>query len=49
MYDVGQQDGIDYLAMEHLEGETLAARLKKGPLPFPETLKIGAQIDGALD
>ena len=35
--------------MEYREGETLAARLRKGPLPFPETLRMGAQIDGALD
>jgi eukaryotic-like serine/threonine-protein kinase len=48
LYDVGQQDGTDYLVMECLEGETLADRLQKGPLPPVEVLKYGAQIADAL-
>src|SRR5256885_7290983 len=49
LYDVGHQDGIDYLVMEHLEGETLAARLKKGPLPADQVLQYAVQITDALD
>ncbi len=49
LYDVGHQDGVDYLVMECVEGETLAKRLEKSPLPLEQVLKIGAQIAGALD
>lgn len=49
LHDVGSQDGVDYLVMECLEGETLAARLLKGALPLEPALKYGAQIAGALD
>jgi eukaryotic-like serine/threonine-protein kinase len=49
LYDVGRQDGIDYLVMEYLEGETLALRLAKGPLPLEQTLRFGIQIADALD
>src|SRR5262252_3316586 len=49
LYDIGHQDGIDYLVMECLEGETLAKRLEKGPLPIDQVLKYGAQIADALD
>ena len=49
LYDVGHQDGTDYLVMECLEGETLAKRLEKGPLPFEQVLKFGGQIADALD
>jgi Tol biopolymer transport system component len=49
LYDVGQQDGTDFLVMEYLEGGTLAHRLEKGPLPLDQVLKFGTQIADALD
>jgi serine/threonine protein kinase/Tol biopolymer transport system component len=49
LYDVGNQDGIDYLVMECVEGETLVKRLEKGPLPLEQVLKFGMQIADALD
>jgi eukaryotic-like serine/threonine-protein kinase len=49
LYDVGSQDGVDFLVMECLEGETLADRLHRGALEFDEALKIGILIADALD
>jgi Tol biopolymer transport system component len=49
LYDVGRQDGVDYLVMECVEGETLAKRLEKGALPLDQVVKYGAQIACALD
>jgi eukaryotic-like serine/threonine-protein kinase len=49
LHDIGSQDGLDYLVMECVEGETLAKRLEKGPLPLEQVLKYGAQIADALD
>jgi len=49
LYDVGSQDALSYLVMECLEGETLAKRLEKGPLPVDQVLKYGMQICDALD
>ena len=49
LHDVGHQDGVDYLVMECVEGETLTKRLEKGPLPFEQVLKYGAQTADALD
>jgi Tol biopolymer transport system component len=49
LHDIGHQDGIDYLVMECVEGETLSNRLEKGPLPLEQVLKYGAQIADALD
>ncbi len=48
LYDIGSQNGTDYLVMEFLEGETLAERLRKGPLPLPEIYKIGIAVAEAL-
>jgi serine/threonine protein kinase len=48
LYDIGSQDGIDYLVMEFLEGETLADRLRKGAMPVGEALKIGKAVAEAL-
>src|SRR5262249_61598711 len=49
LYDVGNQDGVEYLVMEYLEGETLSDRLAKGPLPLDLTLRYGIEIAQALD
>ncbi len=49
LYDVGSQDGIDYLVMEYLEGETLAHRHKKGAMPLEQTLRYDIEIASALD
>jgi serine/threonine protein kinase len=49
LYDVGHEQDVDYIVMELLEGETLAERLRKGPLPVSEALTTGVQIADALD
>ncbi len=48
LFDVGSQDGTDYLVMELLEGETLSERLLKGALPLAEVLRIGREVAEAL-
>ena len=48
LHDVGHENGTDYLVMELLEGESLADRIAKGPLPLSEVLKYGVQIAEAL-
>ncbi len=49
LHDIGREGDTDYLVMELLEGETLAHRLEKGPLPVADVLALGAQIADALD
>src|SRR5437870_8019253 len=48
LHDIGHQDGVDFLVMELVEGETLEHRLIKGPLPPEHTLRYAAQIADAL-
>jgi Tol biopolymer transport system component len=49
LHDVGAQNGISYLVMEHVQGESLDARLKKGPLPWKQALECVFQICDALE
>src|SRR6202162_6140629 len=49
LYDTGHQDEIDFLVMEYIEGETLAQRLQKGPLPIQQVLQYAIEIADALD
>jgi serine/threonine protein kinase len=49
LYDIGSQDGTNYLVMELLEGETLGERLRRGSLPLNEVLKTGAEVADALE
>ena len=48
LHDIGHQDGVDFLVMELVQGETLEQRLLKGPLPPDQTLRIASQIADAL-
>jgi Tol biopolymer transport system component len=49
LFDVGEAEGVAFIVMEHLEGESLADRLDKGPLPIEQVPRYGAQIADALD
>jgi eukaryotic-like serine/threonine-protein kinase len=49
LYDIGAQDGTDFLVMEFLEGETLGDRLRQGPIPIDQCLKIGMEITEGLE
>lgn len=48
LHDVGHENGVDFLVMEYLEGETLADRLRRGALPLEEALRIATQLIDAL-
>jgi eukaryotic-like serine/threonine-protein kinase len=49
LYDVGSQNGTEYLVLEYVDGDSLAQRLTKGPLPIEQVLKVGREIADALD
>jgi eukaryotic-like serine/threonine-protein kinase len=49
LYDIGSQEGTDFLVMEFLDGETLAERLRKGAVPLNELLKVGIEVAEALE
>src|ERR1700681_1811541 len=49
LFDVGHQDGTDYLVMEYLEGETLDKKIAKGPIKIDDTLRIAIEMADALD
>ena len=49
LHDVGHQEGVDFLVMEYLEGETLQQRLLRGTLSLKQVLEYGIQIAEALD
>ena len=49
VFDVGDQDGINFLVMEYLDGETLAQRLEKGALPLDQELTMASEIADALN
>ena len=49
LYDAGRDNDVEFLVMEYLEGETLADRLLRGPLPTKEVLRVASEIADALD
>jgi serine/threonine protein kinase/Tol biopolymer transport system component len=49
IYELGDQEGVAFLVMEHVEGESLDVRLRSGPLPWRTALEIALQITGALE
>jgi serine/threonine protein kinase len=49
LHDIGEQDGVEFLVMEYLAGETLAHRLLRGALPLEDVLRIAVQLADALD
>jgi TolB-like protein/Flp pilus assembly protein TadD len=49
IYEIGEAEGVNFIAMEYVEGQTLAAKINGHPLPVSEVVEIGSQIADALD
>jgi len=49
LHDIGRAAGIDFMVMEYIEGETLAERIARGPIPLEEAIEIGLRVADALD
>ncbi|HEY3177093.1 MAG TPA: protein kinase [Candidatus Polarisedimenticolia bacterium] len=49
LFDIGQHEGVDFLVMEHIEGETLASRLSRGPMPPDQAFRTAIEVADALD
>ena len=49
LHDIGRHEDCDFLVMEYLDGETLASRLRQGPLPVDQVLRCATEIVDALD
>jgi serine/threonine protein kinase len=48
LYEIGEADGVWYLALEYIDGPTIGTRLQSGPIPFPELLELAVQAADAL-
>ena len=48
LYDIGEQDGVHFIVMEYLEGETLAQRIQRGALPLDQVIRYAIEIADAL-
>ncbi len=48
IYDIGENEGLQFIVTEYVEGETLGSRIKRDPIPIPETIDIVIQIASAL-
>ena len=49
LHDIGRAEGIDFMVMEYIEGETLAERIARGAIPLEEAIEIGLRVADALD